>query len=79
MLELQRSKQNSKNVKVTNELTKSPMYTLGQLVYLYKPSFFGGGGGGVCKDGTFPSQVPSLGYSLVSPQFPFQVTVGHVQ
>ena len=38
MLELQKSKQISQNVKVSNQLSKSPMYTLGQLVYLYKPT-----------------------------------------
>ena len=38
MLELQRNKQESQKVKLSNQLSKSPMYTLGQLVYLYKPT-----------------------------------------
>ena len=38
MLQLQRRHQVAQQVKVTEKLSKSPIYALGQLVYLYKPT-----------------------------------------
>ena len=38
MLNLQRHHQNAQQVKISNKLSKSPIYSEGQLVYLYKPT-----------------------------------------
>ena len=38
MLQLQGRQQNAQQVKVTSKLSKSPIYSEGQLVYLYKPT-----------------------------------------
>lgn len=38
MLDLQANKQESQNVKISNKLVKNPTYSVGQLVYLFKPT-----------------------------------------
>ena len=38
MLSLQRKNQDRQNAKISQKLSKSPIYTVGQLVYLYKPT-----------------------------------------
>ena len=38
MLSLQRKSQDKQNTKISEKLSKSPIYTVGQLVYLYKPT-----------------------------------------
>ena len=38
MLKLQKRQQDAQNVKITKQLAKSPIYSVGQLVYLYKPT-----------------------------------------
>ena len=38
MLSLQRKQQDKQNTDISNKLNKAPIYSVGQLVYLYKPS-----------------------------------------
>ena len=38
MLTLQRKQQDKQNTEISNKLNKTPIYSVGQLVYLYKPS-----------------------------------------
>ena len=38
MITLQKQHQDKQNVKITSKLEKSPIYSVGQLVYLYKPT-----------------------------------------
>lgn len=38
MLQLQRRRQEEQNVAISQKLSRSPIYALGQLVYLYKPT-----------------------------------------
>ena len=37
MLVFQKKQQDAQNVKIIGKLDKSPIYSMGQLVYLYKP------------------------------------------